>query len=75
MCGINIILSDIPELLVVCVAGPMIQTCQEDGTHQSNIRHSLSSLICLPVKGKCVCVCLQVCAGVYVSICMCVFVL
>lgn len=47
MCGINIILSDIPELLVVCVARAMIQNCQTGGMHQSNSAHL--QLICLPV--------------------------
>lgn len=50
MCGINIILSDIPELLVVCVARAMIQNCQAEGTHQSN--SARRQFICLPVTGK-----------------------
>lgn len=39
MCGINIILSDIPELLVLRVARAMIQNCQTGGRHQSNSAH------------------------------------
>lgn len=35
MCGINIILSDIPELLVLRVARAMIQECQTGRQHQS----------------------------------------
>lgn len=72
MCGINIILSDIPELLVVCVAGPMIQTCQEDGTHQSKTQPELTDLP--PSQGKvCVCVFAGVCRCVceYLHVCFC----
>lgn len=47
MCGINIILSDIPELLVLCEARAMIQNCQTERMHQSNSKHN--HLNCLPV--------------------------
>lgn len=39
MCGINIILSDIPELLVLRVATAMIQKCQTGWEHPSNSTH------------------------------------
>lgn len=44
MCRINIILSDIPELLEVCVAVAMIQSCQGERTHQSNSICTLARL-------------------------------
>ena len=59
MCRINIILSDIPELLEVCVAGPMIQTCQRKRTHQSNSQRSsaFQSWDCVCIQTICVCMC------------------
>lgn len=50
MCGINIILSDIPELLVLRVARAMIQKCQTGRQHQSNSARSVIAAGALPLR-------------------------